>query len=65
MITIKRVDEDNSGQNIYTVMLRNQLICRFEHDRNDGLAEFLQKATDAVELSEWADYVIMEDSKGG
>ena len=47
-------------------MLRNQLICRFEHDQKDGrLADFLQKAADAVELSEWADYVIMEDSKGG
>ena len=65
MITIKQADENTHGQNTYTVMLRSQLICRFEHDKLDGLAACLQKATDAVELSEWADYVIMEDSKGG
>lgn len=65
MITIKKADEETLGPNIYTVLLRGQMICRFDHDKLDGLAACLQRATDAVELSEWADYVIMEDSKGG
>lgn len=65
MITINQADEDNYGANTYTVMLGKQLICRFEHDKLHGLANCLQKAADAVELSDWAEYVIMEDSKGG
>ncbi len=65
MITIKQADADTNGPSTYAVMLGSQLICRFDHDKQDGLAACLQKATDAVELSDWADYVIMEDSKGG
>ncbi len=65
MITIDKTDEDAHGPDTYTVSLRSQLICRFKHDRLDGLADCLKKAADAVELSEWAEYVIMEDSKGG
>jgi hypothetical protein len=31
----------------------------------DGLADCLQKAADAVELSEWADFVLLDEPKGG
>jgi len=65
MITINQVDEATHGPSIYSVMLGSQLICKFEHEHRQGLAECLQSAADAVELSEWADYVLMEDSKGG
>ena len=65
MITIYQADENAYGPNVYSVMLGNHLICRFEHEKPDGLAEFLKKAADATELSDWADYVLMDDSKGG
>ena len=65
MITITQVDEETIGANIFSVSLGNQFICRFEHERQNGLADCLHKAADAVELSDWADYVLMDDSKGG
>lgn len=65
MITINKADKDIHGPNIFTVMIGDQQICRFEHEKLRGLADCLQKASDAVELSEWAEYVIMDDSKGG
>lgn len=65
MMTINKADEDTHGPNIYSVLLGSQLVCRFEHDKLHGLADCLQRAADAVELSDWAEYVIMDDSKGG
>ena len=65
MITIEPTDEGNLQSDVYTVKLGKQSICRFEHDKFDGLAICLQRAADAVELSEWAEYVLMADSKGG
>ncbi len=50
---------------IYRVQAGKQHICRFEHDRKDGLANCLQKAADAVELSEWADFIVHDEVKGG
>ena len=50
---------------MFSVALENQLVCRFKLEKREGLADCLQRAADAVELSEWADYVIMDDSKGG
>jgi len=46
-------------------MLGQQLICKFEYDLFDGVAGCLQAAADAVELSHWVEYAIMDDSKGG
>ncbi len=65
MITIKHTDEGNPKSDIYTVKLGKQFICKFEHDKFDGLALCLQRAADAVELSEWAEHALMTDSKGG
>ncbi len=65
MITINQADEDIHGLNIFSVILEGQQICRLEHDKMKGLADCLHKAADAVEQSEWAEYVIMDDAKGG
>ena len=65
MITINQADEHIHGPNIFSVILGSQQICKFKHNKAQGLADCLQKAADAVEQSEWAEYVIMDDSKGG
>ena len=44
---------------------KKKLICKFEHDSSEGHAKCLQKAADAIKLNEWAEFEIMNDSKGG
>lgn len=65
MIKIINIGGDVQGTCQYQIRVNKQHICNFEHIRPTGLAECLQKAADAVALSEWADYVLMNDSKGG
>jgi len=63
-----RIIEDNTGSqksSIYRIQVDKHHICKFEHNRLNGLADCLQKAADAVELSEWADFVLLGDIKGG
>ena len=47
------------------VMLDDLLICKFDHHNPDGLAACVRRAADAIELSEWAEKVLRDDSKGG
>ena len=65
MIRIINDGGDVDGICIYRVLVGNHHICKFEHNRLDGLADCLQKAADAVELSEWADLVLLDETKGG
>jgi hypothetical protein len=65
MITIVDDNCKIEGTCIYSIMLGQQLVCKFEYNILDGLSDCLQKAADAVELSDWVEYVIMDDSKGG
>lgn len=65
MINIINDGESEQGICTYRIQIDKQHICKFEHNRSDGLAVCLQKATDAVELSEWADYVLIDEIKGG
>jgi hypothetical protein len=65
MISIFNDGGDIHGICIYQVRVDKQHICKFEHNRQDGLADCLQKAADAVELSEWADFVLLDEIKGG
>lgn len=65
MIKIINEGGDKEGVCNYRIQVNNQHICKFEHNRLDGLADCLQKATDAVELSEWADFVLIDEVKGG
>jgi len=65
MIEIVRKEGEIDGTSTYTITVGNHYICNFKHNRQDGLANCLQEAADAVELSEWADFVIMDDCKGG
>jgi hypothetical protein len=63
-----RIIEDNAGSqeiSIYRIQVDKHHICKFEHNRLNGLANCLQSAADAVELSEWADFVLLEDIRGG
>lgn len=64
---IKIINDGGNEQGIctYRIQINKQHICKFEHNRLDGLADCLQKAADAVELSDWADYVLMDEIKGG
>lgn len=54
-----------SGSCTMNVMLDDLLICRFDHHNPDGLAVLMRKAADAVEISEWAEKALRDDSKGG
>lgn len=65
MISITNEGGNKQGICTYRVQVGNQHICKFEHNRLDGLADCLQKATDAVELTEWADLVLLDETKGG
>jgi len=65
MIRLINDGKNMEGTHTYRVQAGKQHICRFEHDRKDGLADCLQKAADAVELSEWADFIVRDDAKGG
>jgi hypothetical protein len=63
-----RIIEDNAGSqeiSIYRIQVDKHHICKFEHNRLNGLANCLQNAADAVEPSEWADFVLLEDIRGG
>ena len=64
---VKIINDSGNDQKIcvYRIQIGKQHICKFEHNRIDGLARCLQKAADAVELSEWVDYVLMDEIKGG
>lgn len=65
MIKIVNVSGDLQGDCEYKIFVNKQYICNFTHNRPNGLADCLQKAADVVALSEWADYVIINDLKGG
>ncbi|MFT5730264.1 MAG: hypothetical protein ACI8PB_004442 [Desulforhopalus sp.] len=65
MITIRYEKCDAQGNCTYRVQIKKNLICRFEHNSSEGPAECLQRAADAMKLTEWAEFEIMNDSKGG
>lgn len=65
MIKIISDVENQQGIYEYRIQVDNMHICKFKHNTRDGLADCLQKAADAVELSEWADYVLFQEAKGG
>lgn len=65
MIKIVNISDDIQGECEYRILVNRQYICNFKHNRPKGLADCLQRAADAVALSEWADYVLMNDAKGG
>ena len=65
MIKIKYESKDSQGTCTYRVQVNKKFICRFEHNLLDGPAECLQRAADAMKLNEWAEFEIMNDSKGG
>ena len=65
MITILNEGGDLNGSCSYRIQVGKQYICKFEHNRLDGLGDCLQKAVDAVELSEWCDFVLLDEIKGG
>ncbi len=65
MINIIYEGKKSQGSSTYRVQVNKHHICRFEHNRLDGLADCLQKAADAVELSDWADSVLLDEVKGG
>ncbi len=65
MITIVDDNSKKKGARIYSIMLGQQLVYKFEYDILDGIAGCLQTAADAVELSDWVEFAIMDDSKGG
>jgi hypothetical protein len=65
MITINREFEDSDGSGTYRIEVDKLLICKFEHNWLDGIVDCLQKATDAAELTDWAENAFMNDPKGG
>lgn len=65
MIRIIYENNDDSEIAEYRVHFRDLHICNFQHNRYKGLADCLQKAAEAVELTEWADKAMLHDIKGG
>jgi len=65
MITIKYENGDGQGNCTYRVQINKSLICKFAHNPTEGPAECLKKAAEAMELNEWAEFEIMNDSMGG
>ena len=65
MITIRSESSNSHGKCTYRLQIKKKLICKFEHNSFEGPAECLQKAADAMQLNEWAELEIMNDSKGG
>ena len=65
MITIRSESGDVLGSCTYLLEINKSLICKFEHNSQEGPAECLKKAAQAVELNQWAEFEIMNDSKGG
>jgi hypothetical protein len=65
MISIRYESGNVQGKGTYRVQINKEFICRFEHNLSEGPAECLQRAAEAIELNEWAEFEIMNDSKGG
>ena len=45
-------DEDPGGLRTYEVRINREVICRFQHRREDGLAACLDAAVNAVSIKE-------------
>lgn len=56
MIAIVNVDKNprKTGLHTYEVRINHDVICRFTHKREDGLATCLRLASEAVEEKKWA-----------
>ncbi|MEJ2056790.1 MAG: hypothetical protein P8X39_02990 [Desulfofustis sp.] len=65
MISIEFDSGDMDGACIMRVVMGDEEICRFEYHNQDSLTVCMRKAADAVELSQWAEKVLRDDSKGG
>ena len=65
MIHISYDSGDADKTCVYKIHIDKSFVCKFEHHNPDGLAECLHKAADAVDLSEWAEFVLKTDAKGG
>ena len=57
MIAIVNVDKKprKTGLHTYEVRINQDIICRFTHKREDGLATCLRLASEAVEEHKWAE----------
>ena len=53
---------ENETTRIYHIKINDKLITEFTHDREDGLAECLRKAADAVDSKGLADGVNVFDN---
>lgn len=58
MIAIFNTGGDTKGVSNYQVQINDTFICKFKHNRPDGLAECLRKAAEAVD-NEKKDMMIM------
>ena len=65
MINISYESGQADNTCVFKIHIEELFVCKFEHFSPDGLAECLHKAADAVELSEWADFILKNDAKGG
>jgi len=56
MIAIVNIDKNprKAGIHTYEVRINHDVICRFTHKREDGLATCLRLASEAVDEHQWA-----------
>ncbi|HEY4744785.1 MAG TPA: hypothetical protein VIH45_09030 [Desulfuromonadaceae bacterium] len=64
MITIVNVTPvpQPFGENVYEIRIDRNVMTTFTHTREQGLAECLQKAAEAVERHKWCKVLVSEAS---
>ena len=67
MIAIVNIDKNprKTGLHDYEVRINHDVICRFAHKRENGLATCLRLASEAVEEQKWAECArILDELRG-
>ena len=65
MIVILQEENLPLSRCLYRIEVNGHFVCRFELECVDNVINCLREAADAVELSEWAEQVMVSDAKGG
>lgn len=65
MIKIKYISKDSHEKYLLEITIKGEIACQFEHFNSDGWAICLRKAADAIDLNDWAEDILLNDSKGG
>ena len=65
MIRINYIKQDYKEKYLFEIIIKGEIICKFEHFHSDGWAVCLRNASDAIDLNDWAEDSLINDPKGG